>query len=87
MSTYSLTISSPDGNLYKAPASSLILRGAEGELAILAGHVPFTTSVVPCTVRITTEGGEEKIGKTEGGILTVSPDGVVLLSGSFQFVE
>ena len=87
MSTYSLTISSPDGNLYKAPASSLILRGVEGELAVLAGHVPFTTSVVPCTVRITTEDGTERIGKTEGGILTVSPDGVVLLSGSFQFVE
>ena len=87
MNTYPLTISSPDGNLYTAPASGLVLRGVEGELAILAGHVPFTTSVVPCTVRITTEGGEEKIGKTEGGILTVSPDGVVLLSGSFQFVE
>ena len=87
MNTYPLTISSPDGNLYKAPASGLVLRGVEGELAILAGHVPFTTSVVPCTVRITTEGGEEKIGKTEGGILTVSPDGVVLLSGSFKFEE
>ncbi len=87
MNTYPLTISSPDGNLYNAPASGLVLRGVEGELAILAGHVPFTTSVVPCAVRIMTEDGTEKIGKTEGGILTASPDGVVLLTGSFQFVE
>ena len=87
MKTYPLTISSPDGNLYKGPAVKLILRGVEGELAVLADHVPFTTSVVPCTVRVETEDGEEKTGKTEGGILTVSHEGTVLLSSSFRFEE
>ena len=45
MSTFSLIISSPDGDLYRGEAEKLILRGTEGELAVMAGHVPFVTAV------------------------------------------
>ena len=87
MSTYSLTISSPDGNLYKAPASSLILRGVEGELAVLAGHIPFVTPVKACTCKLELADGTERQGTTDGGLLTVSGDRAVLLSGSFTWSE
>ena len=46
MSTYPLLISSPDGDLFRGEAEMLILRGTEGDLAIMAGHVPFVTGVV-----------------------------------------
>ena len=45
MNTFALTISSPDGDLYRGEATKLILRGPEGELAVMAGHVPFVTAV------------------------------------------
>ena len=57
--TYRLTVASPDGNLFEGDVYSLSLRGVEGELAILAGHAPFVTSVVPCTCRIEEEDGTE----------------------------
>ena len=63
----------------------LSLRGAEGDLAVMAGHIPFVTTVKPCEVKIILEDDSEKIGKTDGGILTVGSDMVTLLSGSFTF--
>jgi len=85
MATFNLTITSPDGNLFCGEAVQIILRGANGDLAILKGHIPFITSVQPCDCRIGLPDGSEKVGHTEGGLLTVSSDGVTLLSSSFHW--
>ncbi len=87
MKTFPLIISSPEGDLFRGDAVNLSLRGVEGDLAILAGHIPFITSVVPCDCTIELSSGEIKKGHTEGGVLTVSKDTVTLLSGSFTFQE
>ena len=47
MKTFLLNISSPDGKLFSGQVVSLIVRGVEGEFAVLAEHVPFITNVVP----------------------------------------
>ena len=66
----------------------LTLRGVEGELAVLAGHVPFMTTVVPCSCKIELEDGTERHGHTDGGLLTVAANNTVtLLSGSFRWAE
>ena len=80
-----MTVSSPDGNLFKGDVEQLILRGAEGELAILAGHIPFMTAVKPGTCRIFLEDGTEKLAHTDGGLLSVASDSVTLLSESFRW--
>ena len=46
MKTFPLTISSPDGDLFRGDVEMLIVRGTEGDLAVMAGHVPFVTAVV-----------------------------------------
>ena len=85
MNTFKLIISSPDGNIFEGDVVSLSIRGSEGELAILAGHIPFVTSVVECDCKIELPDGTERTGHTQGGVLTVSKDSVILLSGSFNF--
>ena len=87
MNTFNLTVSSPDGNKFKGECVKLDVRGALGELAIMAGHIPFVTSVVKCTAIIHLPDGQEKTAKTEGGLLTVAKDGVTFLSGTFKFDE
>ena len=47
MKTYLLNISSPDGKLFSGEVVSIIVRGVEGEFAVLADHIPFITNVVP----------------------------------------
>lgn len=87
MRTFPLTVSSPDGNVFSGDVASVVLRGAAGDLMVMAGHVPFITSVKPCDVRVTLSDGEEKTGYTSGGILSVSADGTTLLSGVFRWNE
>ena len=87
MSAFDLKISSPDGELYDGKAVFLSLRGADGDLAILAGHIPFITTVKPCDCKLMLEDGEERAGHTEGGMLSVSEDKVTLLSSSFKWKE
>ena len=86
MKTYQLTISSPDGCLYTGQVERITLRGAEGDLAVMAGHVPFITSVQPGDCLVHLEDGTIKNGKTEGGLLTVTHDAVTLLTAAFQWV-
>lgn len=85
MRTYPLIISSPDGHIFKGDVTRLIVRGVEGELAVLAGHIPFVTAVKPCDCRVEFPDGTERVGHTDGGILSVTGETVTLLSGSFQW--
>ena len=85
MSTFKLTVSSPDGNIFEGDVVKLDVRGVEGELAVMAGHIPFVTPVIesPCTIWF--EDGSKKTAHTKGGLLTVNTDNTILLSGSFTF--
>ena len=87
MNTFKLKISSPDGDLFNGSASKLVVRGIEGELAVMAGHIPFVTPILACKCKISLAEGNEKVATTEGGILSVTSDCVTLLSGSFVWVE
>jgi len=85
MTVFHLKISTSDGNLFDGDVTMLSLRGADGDLAILAGHIPFITSVVPCTVVLTLPDETKKEGHIESGLLSVSKDCVTLLSSSFRW--
>jgi len=87
MNSYNLVISSPDGTVFDGEAVFLSLRGAEGELAVMAGHIPFITSVKPCECKVELSDGTEKKARIDGGLLTVDADKVTLLSGSFKWNE
>ena len=87
MNTYRLTIATPDGIQFESEVIGLFLRGAEGDLAVLAKHMPFITSVQAGKCRIHLPDGEEKSATLDGGLLTVSGKTVTLLSGSFQWDE
>ena len=87
MNSFRLTLSSPGGHLFDDEAVMLTVRGIEGELAIMAGHIPFVTVVAPCDCKIELEDGTELIGHTDGGILSVSSNAAILLSGSFVWNE
>ena len=87
MNTFTLTIASPDGNQFQGEVIGLFVRGAEGDLAILAGHMPFITSVQAGQCRLHLPDDEERSATLDGGLLTVSDKMVTLLSGSFSWDE
>ena len=86
MKSYHLIISTPEGNLFDGEAAMLTLRGSEGDLAILAGHIPFITAVKECEGSVVFEDNTEKRAKIGGGILTVNKTVTTLLTSSFEFL-
>ena len=86
MKTFPLTISSPDGDLFRGDVEMLIVRGTEGDLAVMAGHVPFVTAVVQNRCVVITEEGRRE-GRIEGGLLTVNPDQVTVLTSALSWDE
>ena len=85
MKEFMLILSSPDGNIFAEKITKIKARGIEGEFAIMAGHIPFITSLVPCECVVDFSDGTQKKGQLQGGLLTVSKDAVTLLSGSFEW--
>ena len=85
MSTFKLIVSTPDGNRFVGEAVKLDVRGTEGDLAVMAGHIPFVTSLVKCPCTIELPDGEKKEATCDGGLLTVDTDTVTLIAGSFKF--
>ena len=87
MNTFKLTISTPDGNKFDGEVIKFDVRGVEGELAVMAGHIPFVTTVVsaPCVIEL--DDGTVKKATCEGGLLTVGKDATTFFSGSFEFTK
>ena len=85
MKTYLLNISSPDGKIFSGQVVSIILRGVEGEFAVLADHVPFITNVLPGNSDDELADGTVNEGHTEGGMITVGKDEVTFLTAGVTF--
>ncbi len=85
MNTFPLTISSPDGNIFQGEVVKLDVRGLEGDLAIMAGHIPFVTAIQKGVCTLWPDEETCQKGFSDGGILSVDKNGATLISGSFQF--
>ena len=85
MKTFNLTVASPLGNLFDGEAIMLTVRGIEGELAVMAGHASFMTTVKPCDCKIVFPDESERSAHVDGGILTVADNKATLLSGTFSW--
>jgi F0F1-type ATP synthase epsilon subunit len=86
MKTFKLKISTPSGEVFNDSAAKLDVRGIEGEIAIMAGHIPFITALKSGHCDIMLEDGSERHAELGGGILNVAQDSVILLTGIFRWI-
>ena len=88
MKEFNLRISTPEVDVFNGSAIFLSLRGAEGDLAVMAGHVPFFTTVKAGNCKVETPNEADSFyGTVPGGLLTVDHDQVTLICGSFSEEE
>lgn len=86
MNTFRLTVSSYDGTIFEDNVYMLTLRGVSGDLAVMAGHIPFATSIVPCKVKIMLDDSTERYAEIQSGLLSVASDKTTLLSENFRWI-
>ena len=80
MSTFNLTVVSAEYKIFSGSVKSIQSSGIEGELGILAGHIPLLTAIKPGIVKITLENGNEEVIYVSGGFLEVQPNLVTVLA-------
>lgn len=81
-----IQIVSPDRMFYEGEADMLELKTTEGEIGILAGHIPMTSILSPGIMRII-EGSEVKEAAVHDGFLEILPDKVIVLAESCEWPD
>ncbi|MBU5349253.1 F0F1 ATP synthase subunit epsilon [Virgibacillus sp. LDC1] len=86
MSTILLEIVTPDRLVYSEQVNSVTVRGVEGELGILPGHISFVTplQIAPVYVKI---GNQRTPFAVQGGFVEVRKDKIVILAESAEKAE
>lgn len=82
MKKYHLRITTPAGNIFDGDAIRLSVRGVMGDIAIMAGHIPFVTALDDGEIKVYVSDNEIKKIDCSGGILTVSKDMVQVLAST-----
>lgn len=84
MSTFHLEIVTPDRLFFSEDVDMVIVRGIEGDLAILKGRAPVTTPLKIGMVRIF-QGEEEKIAALVDGYISVLGEKTTIVTESAEW--
>ena len=86
MKEFQLQIVTPEGILFDGIAEQLSVRSIDGEVAVMAGHIPYVTALAKGSCRVY-QNGNVQHATCGGGLLEVNKERVRLLSPDFQFAE
>ncbi|MGH9064894.1 MAG: ATP synthase F1 subunit epsilon [Acidimicrobiales bacterium] len=81
MATFDVEVVTPERTLLDGEAEMVTLRSAGGDIAYLAGHVPYIGAVLICVARVHRPGGAVEAVSVHGGFIEVVDGKVVLLAG------
>lgn len=86
MSTFTLEIVTPERRVYAEVVDMVIVKGSEGEMGILANHVPLVTPlrIAPITIK---KDRTEQVIAVSGGFVEVRKDKVVILAESAELPQ
>lgn len=76
----------PERVFYDGECDMLELRTTEGEIGVLAGHIPLTAVVAPGVLRIKKE-GETKEAALHDGFIEILQDKVIVLAEACEWPD
>ncbi|MGG6314490.1 F0F1 ATP synthase subunit epsilon [Paenibacillus macerans] len=86
MSTFLLEIVTPEHVVFSKEVDSLTVRGLEGELGILPGHIPLVTPLQVAPI-VAKTGKDTTTIAVHGGFIEVQSDKVIVLAESAELPE
>ena len=87
MSSIKVSLLATDRLVWSGPATSVVLKTLEGELGILAGHVPMLSSLAIGPVIITKDDGSKFMAAVHGGFVTVDQNEVTIFAQRCELAE
>ena len=86
MSGFHLQIVTPDGEFFDGSAERVKVRTISGDVAILAGHIPYVTALDIGEATVTVDGNTRRAA-ANGGMLSVTPEIVRVVATTFEWAE
>ncbi len=83
---FSLRIITPERVFYEGQVQMVEFNTTEGEIGVLARHIPMTVIVKPGILTITEEEGE-KIAALHAGFAEILPDSITILAEIIEWPE
>ena len=86
MNTFRLVITTPEGLQFDGQAQSLSVRAVDGDLCVMAGHIPMVTALKKGECSVVDENGK-RYAECSAGLLSVQKKETRLLSTDFWWRE
>lgn len=86
MSSFKLSIVSPERILFEDEVTSLVVPGGEGYLGILAHHAPLISTLKVGEIKFRDTNNKEVWMATSGGFIEVSDNKATILAETAEFV-
>ena len=87
MTTFHLTVVTPDGCAFDGQAERVVCRAIDGDLAILARHGDYCTALGMGEAHIVDADGQRRRAACMGGMLTVLNGDVHLVATTWEWAE
>jgi F-type H+-transporting ATPase subunit epsilon len=81
VASFPVSLVTPERALFDGEAEMVTMRSGGGDIAFLAGHEPYVSTVEIGLVRIDVPDGEKELFAAHGGFVEVNEGKVVVLSG------
>lgn len=75
-----LEIITPDKELFKGEAKSVVVPGVDGSMGFLDNHAPLITVLKAGEVKVKLENGSQELFPVNGGVVEVSNNHVIVLA-------
>jgi len=85
--TFKLIILTPEREFYAGEATELVVASTEGNLGVLANHMPLVTTLKPSASEIVDKDGNKKRAFISTGILEVKENSVTVLSDACEWPD
>ena len=87
MTTFHLTVVTPDGCAFDGQAERVVCRAIDGDLAILAKHGDYCTALGMGEAHLVDAEGQRRRAACMGGMLTVLDGDVRLVATTWEWAE
>ena len=81
-----IKIIEPDGMFYEGKASFIEFTSVEGRMGVYKNHIPLTTILEPCVVKVQTEEGIKKAA-VMGGFIEIQKEKATILAEDAAWPE
>lgn len=85
-STFAIQIIAPEAAFYEGESDFLEFTSVTGEMGVYRDHIPLTTILAPCTLRIHLKNDVKKV-KVSGGFVEIQKEKITVLAEDAAWEE